>query len=102
MRCDVKPGALISRPLSNTMRTLHRRVANVGARNSRRDALREIARHSEEQGSIGFQPESGSELKPGGIPTASRTALRAILGSPRLDRFSCHLLRSASRSRAWE
>jgi hypothetical protein len=36
--------------------TLHRRVVAVGARNSRQEAFREIARSSGEQCSIGFQP----------------------------------------------
>jgi hypothetical protein len=38
--------------------TLHRRVVAV-ARNSRQEAFRDIARHSGEQCSIGFQPVSG-------------------------------------------
>src|SRR5271170_2141912 len=50
--------------------TLHRSVVAVGARNSPQKAFREIARHSGEQCSIGFQPVSGgSRLQPGSIPT---------------------------------
>ncbi len=50
--------------------TLHRRVVAVGARNSPQKAFREIAGHSGEQCSIGFQPVSGVGLNPDGpFPT---------------------------------
>ena len=45
--------------------TLHRRVVAVGARNSTPKAFPEIARHSGEQCSIGFQPLSGFEAETG-------------------------------------
>ncbi len=46
--------------------TLRRRVVAVGARNSAQKAFRQIARHSGEHCSIGFQPVAGVRgLKPG-------------------------------------
>ena len=63
--------------------TLHRRVVKVGARNSRQEAFRKIARHSGEHCSIGFQPVSGFGSETGRNPNGPFRA-RTILNRPYL------------------
>jgi hypothetical protein len=68
--------------------TLHPRVVAVGARNSRQEAIRDIARHSGEQCSIGFQPVSGFGAETGLIPTAlsgCEPSQTALIFAPRVE-----------------
>jgi hypothetical protein len=77
--------------------TVRRRVVALGAQNSPQKAFRQIARHSGEHCSIGFQPVSGfgseTGLNPNGtFPYENRPKLPTYLRQP-YDSESIHYFR---------